>query len=100
MVKLLGLLGHRVEAAATGPEGVERALAARPEVALIDLGLPGMDGEQVARELRRALGSAIRLVALSGHAREEDRRRSREAGFDAHLAKPVEVDDLTRALQP
>jgi CheY-like chemotaxis protein len=98
LATLLTLLGHRIETAAGGAEGVERALAVRPEVALIDLGLPGVDGCEVARRLRAALGSDIRLVALTGHAQEEDRRRTQEAGFDAHLVKPVATEELTRAL--
>jgi PAS domain S-box-containing protein len=98
LAKLLSLLGHRVEVAANGPDGVEKALALRPQVALIDLGLPGMDGVEVVRAVRAALGDAIRLVALTGHAGEENRRRALQAGFDAHLAKPVELDDLTKLL--
>jgi PAS domain S-box-containing protein len=98
LAKLLSLLGHRVEVAATGPEGVERAVELRPEVALIDLGLPGMDGVEVARAVRAALGRSIRLVALTGHAGEEHRRQSLEAGFDDYLAKPVEMEELTKLL--
>ncbi len=98
LTTLLMLLGHQVEAVASGPEGVERAVASRPEVALIDLGLPGLDGLEVARRVRAALGRAVRLIALTGHAREEDRSRTQEAGFDAHLVKPVETDELNRAL--
>jgi CheY-like chemotaxis protein/two-component sensor histidine kinase len=95
---LLNLLGHRVETAATGPEGIDRALASRPQVVLVDLGLPVLDGYEVARKLRAELGGAVRLIALTGYAHEEDRRRAREAGFDAHLVKPVEMDDLNRLL--
>ncbi len=95
---LLALLGHRVETAGTGAEGVERALAARPEVVLIDLGLPVLDGYEVARRLRAALGDRVVLVALTGHALDEDRQRSQEAGFNAHLAKPVEVEELNLLL--
>jgi CheY-like chemotaxis protein len=67
-------------------------------VALIDLGLPGLDGFQVARQLRAALGDSILLIALSGYAQEEDRQRCQEAGFDAHLPKPVELEELNRVL--
>jgi signal transduction histidine kinase len=95
---LLRLLGHRVEVASTGKDAVERALACRPEVALIDLGLPEMDGYAVARKLRADLGRGVRLVALTGHALEEDRRRTHEAGFDGHLVKPVELTELSRVL--
>ena len=95
---LLRILGHRVESVGAGTEALERALALRPEVVLIDLGLPGMDGCDVARQLRAGLGPTAQLIALTGHATEEDRRRTSEAGFTAHLVKPVELDDLTRLL--
>ncbi|HWG42247.1 MAG TPA: ATP-binding protein [Gemmataceae bacterium] len=95
---LLQMLGHRTAMAATGPEGVERALADRPQVILIDLGLPGLDGFQVARQIRAALADSVRLVALSGYAQEEDRQRCRESGFDAHLPKPVELEELNRVM--
>jgi signal transduction histidine kinase/ActR/RegA family two-component response regulator len=95
---LLTLKGHRVEVAATGPEGITAALASRPQVALIDLGLPGADGTEVGRKLRAELGGGVLLVALTGHALEEDRRRTREAGFNVHLVKPVEWEELTALL--
>src|SRR5262249_8315071 len=98
LAALLTLLGHRVETASSGIEGIEQALDGRPEVALIDLGLPGMDGCEVARQLRSALGDSIHLVALTGYALDEDRDRTRAAGFDAHLVKPVETEDLNRVL--
>jgi signal transduction histidine kinase len=97
--QLLELSGHRVEVAAAGPDGIARAVSDRPGAVLIDLGLPGMDGCAVARELRDKLGHDVLLVALTGHAREEDRRRTHEAGFDAHLVKPVELAELTRVLE-
>jgi signal transduction histidine kinase/CheY-like chemotaxis protein len=95
---LLQMLGHRTATAATGPDGVARALAERPQVVLIDLGLPGLDGFEVARRVRAALGQEVQLVALTGYAQEEDRRRTHEAGFDAHLPKPVELEELNRVL--
>ncbi len=98
LATLLKMLGHRTETAATGPEGVERALAVRPQVVLIDLGLPGLDGCEVARQVRATLGNAVLLVALTGYAQEEDRRRTQDAGFDAHLPKPVELEELNRVL--
>ncbi len=95
---LLQMLGHRTETASTGPDGVARALASRPQVVLIDLGLPGLDGFQVARQVRAALGEAVLLVALTGYAQEEDRQRTQDAGFNAHLPKPVELEELNRVL--
>jgi signal transduction histidine kinase/CheY-like chemotaxis protein len=94
LATLLGLMGHRVDVAEDGPSGVEVALAVRPEVALIDIGLPGLDGYAVATRVRAALGRSVFLVALTGHSQPEDRRRAAEAGFDAHLTKPVEPDEL------
>ena len=98
LATLLQLLGHRTETAATGADGVRCALACRPDVVLIDLGLPVLDGFEVARQIRAALGDAVLLVALTGHALEEDRRRATEAGFNAHLPKPVDMDELNRVL--
>ncbi len=95
---LLRMLGHHIETAAAGPEGIAHTLASRPEVVLIDLGLPGLDGFEVARQIRKALGEAVLLVALSGYTQDEDRRRAYEAGFNVHLPKPVELDELTRVL--
>ena len=83
-----------------GPEGVEIALATGPEVAFIDIGLPGIDGYEVGRRIRAALASRVLLVALTGYGQERDHRRSSEAGFDAHLVKPVTYEDLTRLLGP
>lgn len=95
---LLQMLGHRIETAATGPDGVRLALSARPQVVLVDLGLPGLDGFEVARRIRAALGESVRLIALTGYAQEEDRRRTLAAGFDAHLPKPVELEELNNVL--
>ena len=96
--RILTLDGHRVEVARDGPEGVELALATAPEVVFIDIGLPGIDGYEVGRRIRAGLGSRVLLVALTAHDLEEDRRRSTEAGFDAHLVKPASYEDLTRIL--
>jgi CheY-like chemotaxis protein len=95
---LLELDGYDVEAAADGPQGVEIARAKRPAVALIDIGLPGIDGYEVARRLRELPGPRSFLVALTGYSDPDDRRRAEEAGFDAHVVKPVDPDELTRLL--
>jgi PAS domain S-box-containing protein len=87
---LLESLGHHVLEAANGPHGLALALDHKPEVVLIDLGLPGMDGYEVAREVRLSpLGKTALLIAVTGYGQADDRRRSKEAGFDAHLVKPV-----------
>lgn len=96
---LLRLLGHQVETAYSGAVALEKARAFRPEIVLLDLGMPGMDGFEVARQLRAMPeGREVLLVAQTGWGQEEDRRRTRAAGFDAHLAKPVDVAALQRLL--
>jgi signal transduction histidine kinase len=90
----LELEGHAVETAADGAEGVELALRTSPDVVLIDIALPQVDGYAVARTIRDALGSAVLLIALTGYGRADDRHRATEAGFDMHLVKPVDFDRL------
>jgi two-component system CheB/CheR fusion protein len=90
---------HEVRTAYDGPAALEAAQSYRPEVAVVDLGLPRMDGCELARQLRGQPGwDAVLLIALTGSSRDEDRRRTREAGFDHHLVKPVEFADLQRLL--
>lgn len=96
--RILKLDAHRVEVARDGPEGVEIALATVPEVVFIDIGLPGIDGYEVGRRIRAALGKRVLLVALTAYGQEQNHRRSSEAGFDAHLVKPVSYEDLGRLL--
>ena len=98
LAELVELFGHEVEIALDGPSAVAQAAAHRPEVILCDIGLPGMDGYQVARSIRAAHDGAVRLVALSGYAQPEDVQRAAEAGFDAHVAKPADPDRLERLL--
>ncbi len=100
MTRLLKLIGHEVQAAHSGPEAIEAARAFRPEFVLLDIGLPGMDGYRVASTLRsEEFGKNAVIVAVSGYGQEEDRRRSREAGFDYHLVKPVDHDALLALLK-
>jgi len=95
LVRLLELLGHDVQTAYDGPTAVEAARVHRPEFVLLDLGLPGMDGYQVATRLRQEQGSqdAV-IIAVTGYGQEDDRCRSREAGFDHHLVKPIDHNVL------
>ena len=87
----LALAGHEVTSAADGPAGVTMALSKNPHIALVDVGLPGLDGYGVARAIRReAAGGAIVLIALTGYGRPEDRLRAKDAGFDQHLVKPID----------
>jgi len=86
--------GHLVSAARDARAGLEAAAAGSPSIAIVDIGLPGADGYQFARALRERLGSGVRLIALTGYGTEADRQRAAEAGFDAHLTKPVDLDRL------
>ncbi len=90
----LELAGHRVWVVGDGPQGAEWARRERPDVMLVDIGLPGFDGYEVARRVRAALGPAVLLVALTGYGQPQDQRRAAEAGFDLHLVKPVDPDQL------
>jgi signal transduction histidine kinase len=100
MRDFLELSGHEVELASSGKDGVEAARHFHPEIVLCDLGLPGMDGYQVAAALRRDPDTAsAKLIAVTGYGRDEDRRKSKEAGFDLHLTKPVDPAQLRRVLQ-
>jgi signal transduction histidine kinase/CheY-like chemotaxis protein len=98
--ELLEMDGFEVEVAVDGPEGVKQALSSQPDIAIVDIGLPEMDGFEVARQVRAVLGGKIRLVALTGYGQPEDHHRTTEAGFDAHLTKPVHLADLESALRP
>jgi CheY-like chemotaxis protein/GAF domain-containing protein len=101
MKDMLEAWGHEVNLASDGPEGVEVVLLLRPDVALIDIGLPGLDGYQVVTSLlERAPRLATRLVALTGYGRPEDRARSLEAGFDHHVVKPVTPSELAKLIEP
>lgn len=96
---LLELSGHVVELAYSGTLGVESARRFRPDAVLCDLGLPGMDGYEVARALRVDPATATaRLIAISGYGQAEDRQRSLEAGFNLHLTKPVDPAEIERVL--
>jgi signal transduction histidine kinase len=99
MGEVLESWGHRVQQAATGAVGVNLILEQRPDIAFIDIGLPDMDGYELARQIRSALGAEKPLlVALSGFSQRRDRERASNAGFDDHLAKPASPADLKRLL--
>ncbi|MFO0910870.1 MAG: ATP-binding protein [Isosphaeraceae bacterium] len=95
MVQLLSMLGNHVISADNGPEALDSAHAFHPDLILLDIGLPGMDGYQVAQALRKdaSLDQTV-IIAVSGYGQEDDRRRSQAAGFDHHLVKPVDFDQL------
>jgi CheY-like chemotaxis protein len=96
---LLESLGFRVGTAADGESGLERIRAGAPDVVLVDLGLPGQDGCQVARKVRQELGDSLRLVAMSGFSRPVDVAAALEAGFDMHLVKSADPDGLVSVLE-
>ena len=99
MAMLIRLEGHEVLALHDGFDIVEQARSFRPDIALLDLGLPGRDGYQVARDLRETADlKDLVLVAVTGYGQDEDRRRTREAGFASHLVKPVDLDELLQLL--
>jgi CheY-like chemotaxis protein len=97
---MLELWGYRVEAVEDGLLGVQRALAWRPEAVIVDIGLPDIDGYEVARRLRAALGDRPLLIALTAYGQPQDRERALKAGFDFHLVKPVDLDTLQELLNP
>jgi len=101
MATMLAVHGYPVTQAADGLQGVAAACANPPAAALVDIGLPGIDGYEVARRLRQDPATrGIRLIALTGYGLAEDQRRVLEAGFDQHLVKPVSMDQLLEALAP
>ena len=100
MAALVRQLGHEVVVVHDGPSALQAAEAYRPEIILLDLGMPGMNGFEVARSLReRGIWPTPRIVAVTGWGKPEDERRTREAGFDMHLIKPVEESQIRQALR-
>jgi CheY-like chemotaxis protein len=99
MVMMLRMTGHETEIAYDGLEAVQAAAAFRPDIVLLDIGLPKMNGYEVARHIRsQPWGKGMALIALTGWGQEEDKRRALEAGFDHHLTKPVEAVALEKLL--
>jgi PAS domain S-box-containing protein len=98
LAELVRMLGHDVETAFDGPTALEKARGNPPDVVLCDIGLPGMDGYEVARALRSTHDGRIRLVAVSGYAQPEDLERAAEAGFDEHIAKPPDPAQIESVL--
>jgi CheY-like chemotaxis protein len=101
LAELLRAMGHEVEVAPDGPTALRRLRAFPAEVAILDLGLPVMDGFELARQVRaQQEGKGPRLIAVTGYGRDRDIAQSRSAGFDVHLVKPVDVAALVTALEP
>ena len=99
LASLLRNLGHEVVAAENGEEGIEKAMEGSPEVALVDIGLPVLDGYAVARRIREVFGARVFLVALTGYGLADDRRRALDAGFDEHLTKPATAGAILTLLR-
>jgi CheY-like chemotaxis protein len=97
LLEILRLWGHEVVVVHDGASALDQARRSEPDVVLLDIGLPGMDGYTVARSLRLLPGLArIRLIAITGYGQDSDREQSQQAGFDHHLVKPVDLEELRR----
>jgi signal transduction histidine kinase/ActR/RegA family two-component response regulator len=100
IASLLAEMGYETQTASDGPEALSFALSAPPDAVILDIGLPGMDGYELAAELRNRLGTRVpRLIALTGYAQGTDRNRALNVGFHAHFAKPADVDKLVEAVE-
>jgi CheY-like chemotaxis protein len=100
LAALLELQGHRVAVAHDGEGALQRVRESVPDTVLLDLGMPGMDGYEVARALRDNPSTrGARIIAVSGYGRAEDRARTRQAGFDMHLIKPVDPEGLRKVVE-
>jgi len=98
MAILLRAVGHEARIAFNGPDGLVAADESQPDVVLLDIGLPGIDGYEVSQRLRERYGDALIIVAISGYCTAEDQARSMAAGVDQHLAKPVNPESLLKYL--
>lgn len=97
---LLEASGHSVDTAATGPDGLEKLVAGKPDTAIVDIDLPGMNGYEIARRARRMPElRGVRLIALTGYGRDKDKAAARDAGFNLHLTKPVSFAALRRQIE-
>ena len=98
MAMLVEELGGECRATYDGPSGLAEVLNYRPDVVLLDISMPGMDGYEICRRIRRDVGHSVWIVAVTGLGQEEDKDRTRRAGFDAHLTKPADPTALARIL--
>ncbi len=99
MAMLLRLHGHEVDVALEGAAALRAARARPPDVALLDIAMPGMSGYDLARHLRRMFGGTLLLIAISAYDFEMDRQRSRDAGFDLHFAKPADPAEVEKRVR-
>lgn len=98
MAMLLRLKGHAVRVAYNGADALEMVANEPPSVVLLDIGLPGLDGHEVCRRIRESGVTEARIIALTGHGLDEDRERSKAAGFDAHAVKPVALAEILKII--
>jgi CheY-like chemotaxis protein len=99
MAILLGFSGNETAMAFSGPEALTQVESFRPDAVLLDIGLPGMDGYEVCRSIRSLqYGSDIKIIAVTGWGQDSDRQQTRQAGFDAHLVKPVDYNKVLETL--
>jgi CheY-like chemotaxis protein len=96
--ELLLVMGHQCEFKTEPKQVMDTARAFRPDLVLLDIGMPDIDGHHLARLLRREFGAELRIVAITAYGRDEDRQRTRKAGFDAHVTKPVDIPILESIL--
>jgi CheY-like chemotaxis protein len=96
---LVQLLGHEARCAPNGPDALRTARMLRPDLVLLDIGLPGIDGFQVARLLRAELGASVRIIAITAYGTDQDREQSQVAGCDVHLVKPADPRFLESLLK-
>src|SRR5678816_3209930 len=96
---MLRMMGHEVHTAYDGEEGVSAAERWRPEIVLLDIGMPRMNGYEAAQRIREAWGKDMFLVALTGWGQENDRNRTQEAGFDYHIVKPADPAELVKLME-
>lgn len=97
--KILRMKGYEVKVAKDGEEGIELIVNERPQAAIVDLGLPTVNGYGVAKNVRARLGDQILMIALTGHGSPEDIEAAMEAGFDDHMVKPLDLERLHALLQ-
>jgi PAS domain S-box-containing protein len=100
LAELCEEMGHEVKVAYDGPRALSVLESFTPEIAILDIGLPAMNGYELAKQVRAKLGPACRLIALTGYGQEHDRQRSLEAGFEAHLVKPIDEARLSELMEP
>jgi CheY-like chemotaxis protein len=96
--ELLRVMGHDCQFKTDPKEVMDTARAFRPDLVLLDIGMPDLDGHRVAGLLRREFGAELRIVAITAYGRDEDRQRTRKAGFDAHVTKPIDIPILESIL--